>query len=161
MELLKQLCKNRGAGFVEGALHFAAKCAQVKFVKYFFETTPSFLSREELVNHAAMHGHVELIKFFHEHVSFFRFSVNAMHNAAVANHLHIVKFLHENRTEGYKVDTLFKGHTRVVDFLIKHRLMKDPECAIARGKRENSPLLAAKLAAHSKSRIAPKTYVDK
>lgn len=164
-DLLKRLCEHRGEGSLEGAIQFAAKRGQIKFVKFLYEaipkdTTPSFLPREDLVNHAAMNGCVDLIKYFHKH-AYFRFSVKAMHNAAISNHLHVVKFLHEHRQEGCKVDTLFECDKRelprIVDFLCSRRPMENPERAIARAKREGRPLLAAKLE-HS-TNTAKKLYM--
>ncbi|TYZ69138.1 hypothetical protein PybrP1_002989 [[Pythium] brassicae (nom. inval.)] len=162
IDILKLLCEHQPIDTISCALPLAAELGNVALVAYLYDKADDIrecrIPREDLVNRAASSGRLDLIRFFHAH-DYFRFSVKAMHNAAVHNHLPIVKFLHEHRIEGCKVDTLFeceaRKHAKVVDFLCSHRPMAKPESAIARAKRENRMLLAAKIDHHSCGVPAP------
>lgn len=153
-DILKLLCAHDSTETIRAGLPLAVELGNLVFAKYLCEAgdiSACQIPREDLVNSAASSGRLDMIKLFNEHAHF-RFTVKAMHNAAISNHLPIVKFLHEHRSEGCKVDTIFecesRGHTKVLDFLCSRRPMAKPETAIARAKRENRMLLAARLERH-------------
>lgn len=156
-DILKLLCEHEPTETISCALPLAAERGDVALVEYLYDRADDIracrIPREDLVNHAASHGRLALLRFFHARDEYFRFSVKAMHNAAIHNHVDVVQFLHGHRSEGCKVDTLFecdaRKHTKIVDFLCSRRPMAKPEAAIARAKRENRMLLAAKIEHHS------------
>lgn len=164
--IVRFLHAHRTEGDVNSAMRLATEHGHVACVRYLFESASADMSsvrvpREDLVNIAAARGHLACLEYFHSRSDYFRFTERAMHKAAVANHFAVVRFLHEHRTEGCRVDTLFDADARglhhIVDYLCTHRPMANAARAIARAKKEQHTLLAAKLE-YSASNAA-KTYV--